>query len=84
MAYSFPASDRSHRRALRDFVAALPISEQLDLEALMWLGRGDSKSFSKLRKYADTFPDDQKARLNYILEKPLHKYLTAAFKRWPR
>jgi hypothetical protein len=69
--------------ALRTAIVALPLSEQLDLEALMWRGRGDRSSWKVLRAHADTFADDQKARLNYIAEKPLDRYLANALKRWP-
>jgi hypothetical protein len=75
------AQERPARKALWDTVRALSTDEQLDLEALMWVGR-NGDAFTACRNHADTFPNDERARLSYLLEKPLEEYLSNALERW--
>jgi hypothetical protein len=70
-------------RELKRILQELSASERLDVEALMWLGR-DGGKWADLRTHADSMQDDQNACIQYLLEKPLGKYLRSAIARWPK
>ena len=55
---------------------ALSYEAMRELEALMWLGRGDDTDFATLLDNAHKFPDNQTAGAAYITGKAcLHEYL---------
>ena len=66
-------------RALEDYIRNLDYEEILDLEALMFLGRGDTTTFKLSRDYvSETYSDNSQAGLavDYISSKgPLAAYL---------
>jgi Protein of unknown function (DUF3775) len=59
------------RKELVDFIAALSEEEQIDLVALMWLGRGDGtlEDWTDLRDEAQEQHNDRTA--SYLLGEPL-------------
>jgi hypothetical protein len=59
------------RKELVDFIAALSEEEQIDLVALMWLGRGDGtlEDWTDLRDEAQDQHNDRTA--SYLLGEPL-------------
>jgi hypothetical protein len=55
-------------------IAALPKTEQLEIAALTWVGRGTSSDFKSAFDHAKDVANDDDWPL-YLAEKPLHKFL---------
>jgi hypothetical protein len=67
--------------ALIEAIEALPQQEQIELQALMWLGRGDFSDFRKALKHSEEKPHHIST---YVTEKtPLPEYLSDGLKKLP-
>lgn len=71
----YPEDRTREFAALWKLVRRLSHEQRCELEALTWLGRGDSSSWAELVKHAQSFGDSPDAATSYICGKPLHDYL---------
>lgn len=68
--------------ALVEAVEALSDRQQIELQAVMWLGRGDFTDFRKALKHSEEKPQHIST---YITEKtPLPEYLSDGLKKLPK